>query len=71
MNEYKTGDTVRIEAGPPASLTGRVEGVFYETGTLKVRVVIWGRSTPASLTFRDVQKVAPGDAADTFRPSDN
>jgi transcriptional antiterminator NusG len=71
MTEYKTGDTVRIKAGPLASFTGRVDEVFIETATLKVIVAIWGRRTPVSLAFQDVQKITPGEATDTFRPSDN
>jgi transcriptional antiterminator NusG len=59
MTEYKIGDTVRIKTGPLASFVGKVDEVFYETATLKVRVDIWSRSTPVSLTFSDVQKVAP------------
>ena len=65
MLEYKIGNVVRIKTGPFASFTGRVEEVFYETSTLKVAVDIFGRRTPVSLAFRDVERVNPGDGDQT------
>lgn len=71
MTEFQAGDTVGIRSGPFASFFGKVEEVFYETSTLKVKVEIFGRRTPVSLTFDDVERAAPGDAPETFLPSNN
>ena len=54
---YEIGEQVRIKAGPFASFEGRVEEISGETGTLKVAVDIFGRTTPVDLTLAEVEKV--------------
>jgi len=54
---YKTGEQVRIKAGPFASFAGRLEEISEETGTLKVAVDIFARTTPVELTLAEVEKL--------------
>ncbi|HEY6189312.1 MAG TPA: KOW motif-containing protein [Pyrinomonadaceae bacterium] len=60
---FSPDDRVRIKSGPFASFTGRVESVDKETATIKVIVVIFGRSVALALGFRDVEKVNIRSAA--------
>jgi transcriptional antiterminator NusG len=53
---YRIGEQVRITAGPFASFTGEVEEISEETGTLKVAVDIFGRTTHAGVTLAEVEK---------------
>ncbi len=53
---YKVGDTVRIKSGAFSTFTARVEEVNEYAPILKVKVVIFGRSTPVELSFLDVEK---------------
>ncbi len=71
MTKYTIGDTVRIKTGPFNSFKGRVEEVWDETLTLKVRVWILGRPSPVSLKFDEVEKITPGDTSGTAFPSHN
>lgn len=51
------GEAVRIIDGPFAEFTGVVEEVYPDRGKLKVRVTIFGRTTPVVLDFTQVQRV--------------
>lgn len=53
---YRVGDTVRIKSGAFSNFTGEVEEVNEYAPLLKVKVVIFGRSTPIELSFLDVEK---------------
>jgi transcriptional antiterminator NusG len=43
--------------GPFAAFTGRVEGINQSRTLLKVRVNIFGRSTPVKIFFSEAEKV--------------
>jgi len=53
---YSVDEMVRINSGPFAAFTGKIEEVDEDTSKLKVRVFIMGRSQPVELRFLDVEK---------------
>jgi transcription termination/antitermination protein NusG len=52
---YKVGDTLKIIDGPFANFTGLVDEIFPEKGRLRVKVEIFGRSTPVELDYLQVK----------------
>ena len=57
MEQYKTGERVRIKTGPFASFTGKVEEVSPAQGTLTVVVEIFARTTPVEMSWEEVEKL--------------
>jgi len=55
---FRLGDTVRVLDGPFAAFTGSVEGINQARRLLKVRVEIFGRTTPVKVGFADAEKVS-------------
>jgi transcriptional antiterminator NusG len=53
---FEKGETVRINDGPFANFTGKVDDINPERDTLRVLVTIFGRSTPVELDFLQVEK---------------
>jgi len=54
--QFDKGEEVKILDGPFANLTGEVEEIDAEKGSLKVSVSIFGRFTPVELEFWQVEK---------------
>ena len=54
---YSEGESVRVIDGPFKSFTGTVEDINHEKGKVKVRVEIFGRSTPVELDFLQIDKI--------------
>ncbi len=53
---FQKGETVRINEGPFANFTGKVDEVNPERNTVRVLVTIFGRATPVELDFLQVEK---------------
>jgi transcriptional antiterminator NusG len=55
---FRLGDKVRILSGPFTAFTGKIEGINQSRALLKVKVSIYGRSTPIKLKFSEVEVIA-------------
>lgn len=55
--EFQKGDRVKIKQGPFENIDGVVEEINPEKGTLEVAVTIFGRSTPVSLGYWEVEAI--------------
>ena len=55
---FEKGEQVRINDGPFANFTGKVDEVNGDRDTLRVLVTIFGRATPVELDFLQVEKVS-------------
>ena len=54
--QFSIGEVVKILDGPFLNLTGEIEEIDPQKGTLKVSVSIFGRFTPVELEFWQVEK---------------
>jgi transcriptional antiterminator NusG len=54
---YRLGDVVRIKSGPFAEFRGRIEGINQSKSLLKVKLEIFGRTTPVRVSFSDAERV--------------
>jgi transcription termination/antitermination protein NusG len=55
--DYVVGESVKVIAGPLSDFTGEIAEINSEQGRLKVLVSIFGRETPAELSFDQVKKL--------------
>lgn len=56
--DFKVGDVVKIQAGPFQDFIGEVAEINKERMTVKVNVVVFGRSTPTEVPVAHVEKVS-------------
>ena len=54
---FEKNETVRINDGPFANFSGKVDEINMERNTLRVLVTIFGRATPVELDFLQVEKI--------------
>src|SRR5271166_1071166 len=54
---FEKNETVRINDGPFANFSGKVDEVNPERNTVRVMVTIFGRSTPVDLDFLQIEKM--------------
>ncbi len=55
--EFTVGETVKVINGPLSDFSGEIAEINQEQARLKVLVSIFGRETPAELSFDQVKKV--------------
>lgn len=55
--EFSIGEQVKVISGPLSDFTGEIAEINAEQGRLKVLVSIFGRETPAELSFDQVKKL--------------
>jgi transcriptional antiterminator NusG len=55
--DFALGNTVKIQAGPFEDFIGEVAEINEERMTVKVNVVVFGRSTPTEVPIAHVEKV--------------
>nr|WP_275945911.1 transcription termination/antitermination protein NusG [Coralloluteibacterium stylophorae] len=53
---FEPGEMVRVVDGPFNDFNGTVEQVNYEKSTVRVAVLVFGRSTPVEFDFGQVEK---------------
>ncbi len=56
--DFEVGETVKVIAGPLSDFSGEIAEITPEQGRLKVLVSIFGRETPAELSFDQVKKLS-------------
>ncbi len=56
--EFSPGEQVKVISGPLSDFTGEIAEINAEAGRLKVLVSIFGRETPAELSFDQVKKLS-------------
>ena len=54
---FEKNENVRINDGPFANFSGKVDEINPERNTLRVLVTIFGRATPVELDFLQVEKI--------------
>lgn len=54
---WQKDDIVRVNAGPFAEFTGKIEEVNPQKETVKVLISIFGRDTPVELEFTQVERL--------------
>ncbi len=55
--EFSVGESVKVISGPLSDFTGEIAEINAEAGRVKVLVSIFGRETPADLSFDQVKKL--------------
>lgn len=54
--DWEVGELVRVNTGPFADFSGKIETIDIDQSKVTVLVSIFGRDTPVELGFEDIQK---------------
>ncbi len=54
--DWEVGELVRVNTGPFADFSGKIETIDMDQSKVTVLVSIFGRDTPVELGFEDIQK---------------
>ena len=54
---WSAGDVIRVTNGPFANFEGTIEEVIAQKEQLRVLISLFGRDTPVTLGFNDVEKI--------------
>lgn len=54
---WEAGQTIRVVTGPFADFQGTIEEVMVPSERLRVLITLFGRDTPVTLGFGDIEKV--------------
>jgi len=55
--QFTVGESIKVISGPLSDFTGEIAEINAEQGRVKVLVSIFGRETPAELSFDQVKKL--------------
>ena len=55
--EFTIGESIKVISGPLSDFSGEIAEIYAEQGRVKVLVSIFGRETPAELSFDQVKKL--------------
>ncbi len=58
MESFTVGEKVRITSGQFASFVGKVTAIDRNKAQCKIVVEVFGRATPVTLNFSDLEKVS-------------
>ena len=56
--DFEIGDVVKILSGPLAGMEGTIEEMNDQTQICKVLTILFGRETPADVSYNDIEKIA-------------
>lgn len=54
---FDVGETVKVKEGPFENFEGTVESIDPDKGTMRLMVMIFGRSTPVEMEYWQVEKI--------------
>ena len=56
-SNYQVGDLVRILTGSFEGVEGKIEDISQETGEVTLNTIFFGRITPITVKFSEIEKI--------------